>query len=209
MVNSTPPHNDAPTVVSVTFAVAEFQSREEGAHVRQIAKITSDLLRAAVSLNRAYESRFESSQSISAKNYSALYRKPTKDVNVFTGAVASANRDKEKGICEMRERAESRKRVTVANSEAALRGELFPGRALVRPRIRFKNQSGEETWKECSKDYRHHGIHTPGLFTLQCVCEKPKLNGVPVMEESESPSTALTNLITRFPNIPRVTFYDN
>lgn len=99
---------------------------------------------------------------------------------------------------------------TVSNSAAARSGELFPGRPLVRPRICFKNASSGEGWNtECSKSYRHRASHTPGLFAIMCVCNRPKILGVSVMAESESISTALSTLLTRFSILPDVTFYDN
>lgn len=97
---------------------------------------------------------------------------------------------------------------TVASSEAAIRGELFPGRPLIRPSIRFKNKKGE--WREeCAKDYRCSPTHSPGLFQVVCACEHPKLLGVTVMDRSESVSCAITNLFTRFHPLPKVVFYDN
>lgn len=55
--------------------------------------------------------------------------------------------------------------VSVAKSSAAICGELYPGRPLVRPRITFKNSTMTEGFDdECSKDYRYHASHSPGCL---------------------------------------------
>lgn len=96
-------------------------------------------------------------------------------------------------------------RRTVGNSEPTITGEVFPGHPLVRERIRFKDED-VQTWK---KKYQYNKSHSPCLFTVVCSSEHPKLLGVSVMEESESIETAISALITRFPVLPRVCFYDN
>lgn len=98
---------------------------------------------------------------------------------------------------------------TVGNTEAALTGEIFPGRPLIRPRIVFKN-TGEDEWRDdCLKDYRYNRSHSPGLFTVVCSCKHPKLLGASIMDEAESLSTAINALFTRFNPLPQTVFYDN
>lgn len=96
----------------------------------------------------------------------------------------------------------------IGASEAAKSGDIWPGRPLIRPTVTFKNK--KEDWKqECNKEYPNSSSHSPGLFTIQCACEHPKLIGVMIMDESESISTAISSLITRFSPLPHVVFYDN
>ena len=98
----------------------------------------------------------------------------------------------------------------MSRSVAARTGELFPGRPLVRPRVKFCNALGTDEWSdECEKKYRHGASHSPGLFTLQCACSHPKLIGVSVMLRAESVATALNTLVSRFTTLPHVLFYDN
>lgn len=62
---------------------------------------------------------------------------------------------------------------------------------------------------DCSKDYRRAPSHSPGLFTVQFSCSHPKLLGVTVMSANESLSTALTAVISRFPELSIYPIYNN
>lgn len=124
---------------------------------------------------------------MSARNYTQLCRNPGTSLS-FKAAdggendsylphllgkaqpVGSANNDGELGSRDM---VVSDEPSTVADSEAAKYAELYPGRPLLRPRIRFKNASSGEGWnEEFSKQYRFHASHSPGLFnTTMCVLE--------------------------------------
>lgn len=94
--------------------------------------------------------------------------------------------------------------------EEALRtGEIFPGRVLIRPRLDFGRTKNAENDHECSKKYAASKRFTPGIFTVQCCCSYPKILGISVMDRCEGVSTALSVLLSRFKELPRVTYYDN
>lgn len=196
-----------------------------------------------------FNQKFENKQSMSAKNYTRLYRlasdKPVEDGGGGAGIAAQKSGPgdvacnalddilpddgfviEELSDCGKDKSMPSDGRkssdpvgvnhvlptecLTVSKSEAAITGELYPGRPLCRPRILFKNGKDGEGWNErCEKDYRYHRSHSPGLFTVQCACKRPKLLGITVMNRSESISTALTSLLSRFPVLPTVCLYDN
>lgn len=69
---------------------------------------------------------------------------------------------------------------SVRDSEAANCGDLFPGRPLLHQRVVFKNSKTEGWREESAKEDRNSPSHSPGLFTVQCACEHPKLLGVSV-----------------------------
>ena len=94
-------------------------------------------------------------------------------------------------------------------SEAQRTGEIFPGRPIVRPGLDFGLNSHKENAKQCRKNYTKSDTHSPGIFTVQCVCRHPKLLGVSVMLEMEGVSTALSVLLSRFKTLPRVCYYEN
>lgn len=99
------------------------------------------------------------------------------------------------------------RRVTVATSEAAICGELYHGRPIVQPRIRFTNPIRKSF--ECPKDYRHAVSHSTGLFTVPCAWKNPKLLGISVMMSRESLSTTLNAIICWIVKIPRIFLYEN
>jgi len=88
-------------------------------------------------------------------------------------------------------------------------GQLFPGHPMVRPSIDFGRSARNENESKCRKDYRASDTHSPGIFTVQCVCRYPKVIGVSVMDECEGTSTAMSILLSRFKSLPRVCYYDN
>jgi len=78
----------------------------------------------------------------------------------------------------------------------------------------FEKNQGEdvefqENARSCRKHYTKSESHSPGIFTVQCVCSHPKLIGISVMQECEGVSTALSVLLARFRRLPRVCYYDN
>lgn len=81
----------------------------------------------------------------------------------------------------------------------------FPGRVQVRPSICF--ESGET--HHCNKTYPLSKRHSPGILTVQCGCDNPKLIGYIVMTMAESTSLALSSVLTHFPVPPRCVVYDN
>ena len=181
-----------PTFANLASAFSDHRVQHSGAPTRRIAELASLLMCGAVRLNREFITHFQKKQDISSKNYESAYLGPGNVPQPLDVHETSTNT------------------VVVSKSTASKCGELYPGRPIVRPRVTFINGSRGEGWNEqCNKDYRHHASHSPGLFTVQCVCTRPKLLGVTVMRHSESISTALTALLTRFPSLPRVVFYDN
>lgn len=193
--------NELPTASIFISAIIESRFCSSVSGERDLAHCISVLLRSAVSVCRAYRARFDSKQSVSARSYSNLYETPNSDGISVDYGVAKSTAEKERDVCGL---------LAVSSSDAARTGELFPGRRLCRPRVRFTNGSGNDSWsEECSKDYRHGANQCPGLFTLQCACAHPKLLGVSVMLSSESVATALSALLSRFPVLPSVSFYDN
>ena len=83
-------------------------------------------------------------------------------------------------------------------------GEIFPGRPDVRPRIGFCSTSKDENAHSCHKHYFLSQSHSPGIFTVQCVCSSPKLLGLSVMLKCEGVSTALSVLLYSFKVLPKV-----
>ena len=94
-------------------------------------------------------------------------------------------------------------------NEAQKVGELFPGRPRVRLGTDFGRVARKENGRSCRKMYTKSDSHTPGIFTVHCICSKPKLLGISVMTEMEGVSTALSVLLSRFRILPRVCYYDN
>ena len=187
-----------PTTVNLALALCDKQVQRSETRIRSITKLAVTLFRSAVSLKKEFSARFLTKQSLSAQNYTSLYSSPISTPSALNEA------------SEPQMAPHDATELTVANSTTALCGELYPGRPLVRPRILFKNNSYSEVFTdECSKYYRFHASHTPGLFTLQCVCNRPKILGVTVMRESESICTALSSLLSQFKILPDVVFYDN
>ena len=93
--------------------------------------------------------------------------------------------------------------------EAKITGEIFPGQPIVHPRLDFGVTKREENARECTKNYKSSTQFSPGIFTVQCCCHYPKLLGISVMDCTESVSTALSVLLSRFKNLPKCTYYDN
>ncbi len=88
-------------------------------------------------------------------------------------------------------------------------GEIFPGRPTVRPGVDFGISSRTENKAGCRKFYSKSDSHSPGMFTVQCFCQYPKLLGLSVMSDGEGVSTALSVLLSRFKKLSRVCYYDN
>ena len=69
--------------------------------------------------------------------------------------------------------------------KAQMAGELFPARPLVRPNVYFGFSSRSENSRSCRKTHDSARAHTPGIFTVQCVCRHPKLNRYPLWRKQE------------------------
>ena len=191
---------ELPTTAMFVSSLCEARLSSRVANYREIAEIVSILLRSSITVRKAFSQRFYSKQTIAAQQYSNLFESPAEGFIKEYGIGENTDREKrdESGL------------LAVSASSAARTGELYPGRPLVRPRVRFNNGGCRDGWSdECTKSYRHGQNHSPGLFTLQCACVHPKLLGISVMMSSESVSTALTAVISRFKTLPEIAFYDN
>ncbi len=82
--------------------------------------------------------------------------------------------------------------------------ELFPGKQQIRPGISFRSNSQVENARTCRKKYRKSDTNTPGIFTAQCVCSKPKMLGTEIVNATDGTSTALTVLLSRFRILQRL-----
>ena len=69
-----------------------------------------------------------------------------------------------------------------------------PGRKRVRPCIAFKSKIEDG----CNKNYKTSKSHSPGLLTVQCACDTPKLLEFVVMLQAESVSMALSAVLSHF-----------
>ena len=94
-------------------------------------------------------------------------------------------------------------------SEAQKTGEFFAGHPQMRPLMTFGNSSQKENTRFCRKNYLKSDTQNPGIFTVQCVCNHPKLIGLSIMRECEGVSTALSILLSWFKVLPRVSYHDN
>lgn len=77
-------------------------------------------------------------------------------------------------------------------------GEVFHGRPQERPNVEFGSTSRAENSASCRKTYTKGKSHTPGIFTVQCVCSRPKLLEFSVTLRTEGVSTPLSTLLSRF-----------
>ena len=89
--------------------------------------------------------------------------------------------------------------------EAERSGICFPGRKRIRPCILFKSKTQEM----CNKNYKTSKSHSPGLLTVQCACDAPKLIGFVVMLQAESTAMALSAVLSHFKTFPKTVYYDN
>ena len=81
-------------------------------------------------------------------------------------------------------------------SEAERMGEFFPVRPQIRPMMTFGDSSKKGNSRSCRKNYMKSDSHSPVVFTVQCVCQYPKIIGLSVMQECEGISTALSVLLS-------------
>ena len=94
-------------------------------------------------------------------------------------------------------------------SEAQTTGGIFSGRKQVRPNEDFGTHSRKANDLSCKKNYLNSDSHSPGIFTVQCVCSNSNLMGISVMQECEGVSSALSVLLSRFEKVPKVWYYNN
>ena len=93
--------------------------------------------------------------------------------------------------------------------EASEIGVLFPGRPRLRPNINFSNTFEIQNSKFCRKHYIKYDKHSPGIFTVQCVCRFPKLIGLSAMVDWKGVSNSLSAFLSKFRVLPRVVYNGN
>ena len=164
------------------FALADCASYEYHHHLRTLAVRVSDVLFEALNTRASFFNEFDNNQCSDIIEYNSTHRNGS-------------------GM--------SQSKWTDFLSEASKTGELFPGRPQVRPNIDFGATSKAENAASCRKNYSKANSHTPGIFTVQCVCSRPKLLGVSVMTKTEGVSTALSTILSRFKVLHTVCYYDN
>ncbi len=172
-------HPAVPCAAKIARSIVTACISGNGLCCRAVSEAISLVLDEAQEVRKEYVMRFERGQTKEGMEYSNLYKEASAFLNT-----------------------EQRPEKT---------GELFPGRPLCRPRIHFDNARShpDAQHDDCSKQYRNSQSHSPGLFTVQCVCSNPKLLGVSVMNSSESLSIATSTILSRFSALPRTIFYDN
>jgi len=163
-------------------AIADSSVLGEGNELRYLALATADILARAIETRKRFFELFDENQGVDVRSYNSAHRHGY-------GLQERSNED--------------------WLTEAQRTGEFFPGRPQVRPRLDFGSSSRKENARSCRKLYTKSESHSPGIFTVQCVCSHPKLIGVSVMSECEGVSTALSVLLSRFRRLPRVCYYDN
>ena len=94
-------------------------------------------------------------------------------------------------------------------AEAQRTVEFFSGRKKIRPGLNSGARSRREKSVRRKKNHSRSNRSSPGISSVQCVWEKPKLIGVSVMTETEGISTALSFLLSIFEVFPRVCYYDD
>ena len=166
----------------VACAISSSIRCAQSAIFRNIAFVLCDIISNAINFRNRYLELFEANQNEDVRLYNSLHKDGT-------GLVDEQDRN--------------------WLSEAQRTGEFFPGRPQVRPAMVFGNYSRKENSRTCRKNYVKSDSHSPGIFTVQCVCRHPKLIGPSVMRECEGVSTALSVLLKRFKVLPRVCYYDN
>ena len=84
------------------------------------------------------------------------------------------------------------------------KGQLFPGRPVVRSNIDFGRNPFRESITSCTKNYASAKSYAPGIITVKCVNRHLKLLGVSVMTKNEGVSTEQSVLPCRFEPLPKV-----
>ena len=92
--------------------------------------------------------------------------------------------------------------------EASRTGQIFPCNPHVRPAISFGITSKRENSENCMKNCKASESHSPGMFTVHCVCRIPNSIGISLTKEFEGTSTALSILLSRFKTLPKICYYD-
>ena len=149
---------------------------------RSLTFVVASIVTSAVEVGQRYFEKFESNQSDHVRIYSSIHQGET-------GIADDSNKSWLSG--------------------AQRTGEIFPKRPVVKPRLDFGASSKRVNARTCIKNYVKSEMHSPGTFTMQCVCSHPKIIGVSVMAECEEVSTALSVLVSRFAAMPRVCYYGN
>ena len=76
--------------------------------------------------------------------------------------------------------------------------------------MHFANADSHPTVKkdDCTKNYKNGLSHSPGTFTVQRICSRPKIFGIVFMDASEGLSSAMSAVLSRFVHISKVVYYD-
>lgn len=176
--------DEIPSLSRLLFALInahDFQDIDD-LLLRSLMSSVSSILARCFAVRMEFSSIFHRKRSDASAEYTTLYKQPTSELII----------PKDDWL-----------------DEASYTGELFPGNPVMRPNVSFGLSSRMENAAICKKNYRKSDSHSPGIFTVQCVCRYPKLIGLSVMKECESVSTAMSILLSRFKNLPRATYYDN
>lgn len=174
--------DSVPSISKLGRAICESVTEAKFTNWRELALIVVDVLEQSLVVRSNFFELFEAERSYESRLYEVEHRDGRAiNVPVQTNWLA----------------------------EARLTGEIFPGRPIVRPRLEFGLTKRDENSRGCNKKYPVSQEHSPGIFTVQCCCPHPKILGISVMEVCEGVSMALSVLLSRFRNLPRVTYYDN
>lgn len=181
----------------VLLALCETQC-EIDPPLRTIAYLIANLLKQCLEVRSKYDRTFEADQHESAKKYNSEFTNISPEssptVQAIPNIAAPPDMPTEPSSstptlpCSSWNSSPSMKSddklfATIGFFEAAITGDIFPGRPLLRKRVWFKNQSDGEWREECNKDYLYDASHSPGLFTSQRACVHSKLSGVSVSDE--------------------------
>ena len=157
--------------------------------------------------SKTYFTIFEKGCSKQCKEYWSTWGRPVINNAEEHEQEPSQNESESSERGSKRAKAKSRSEV-IAKEElenSLVSGICFPGRTRCRPSIIFKSKNE----KACNKKYTKPRSHTPGLMTVQCACDAPKLIGFIVMTQAESTALALSSFLSHFPVPPKTVYYDN
>jgi len=171
-----------PSASRLSQALAESCINRNRRNIRRLADRTADIIQSSIWARQDYFERFNQNSNESILDYTSKHKDGDAMMNDADGNWLV---------------------------EASTSGELFPGRPVVRPAIKFGASAHTENGRSCRKNYNKSDSHSPGIFTVQFVCRYPKLIGLSVMMECEGVSTAMSALLSRFKRLPRVCYYDN
>ena len=154
----------------------------QGLNLHNISIVFSVIIWKAIDVRNRYKDVFQAHQTEDTRLYNLRHREVTALANTADGNWFS---------------------------EAPKKGEFFVGRPQMRPSMTFGNSSQKENARNSRKSTLKSDSQNPGIFTVQCVCDHPKLIGLSIMRECEGVSTALSIFLSWFKVLPRVSYHDN